>query len=167
MKKLVFDGKLLKLFVEKKTMPHGFVLNMEYIKHPGAVAVVPFLSRDTIVLIKQYRPVISRYIFEIPAGTLDNGEGLLHCVKREMIEEIGYRAKRIEKLGAIYTTPGFTTERIHIFKATGLSFVGRRHEPDECIETVKTRVSSLPAMVARGKIIDSKTVAGLALCGLI
>jgi ADP-ribose pyrophosphatase len=167
MKKQVFCGKLLKVFVERKTMPHGFTFNLEYIRHPGAVAIVPFLSRSEILLIRQYRPAIGKYILEVPAGTLDRKESLSACAKREMIEETGYSAGVLARLGAIYTTPGFTTEKIHIFKAGRLKYVGRVHQKDELITIVKMPVKSLPLKVRRGLIVDSKTIAALAMSGLI
>src|SRR4030043_489937 len=117
-KKSIFKGKiLLDVHLDNVMLPNGTEVRLECIKHPGAAAIVPFLKDDEIVLIRQYRPVIDEYIWEIPAGTLHRGESPLKCAKREIEEEIGYRARSLKYLGGIYTTPGFTNEFIHLYRA--------------------------------------------------
>ena len=167
-KKSVFKGKiLLDVHLDKVMLPNGTEVRLECIKHPGAAAVIPFLNKDEIVLIRQYRPVVDKYIWEIPAGTLKKGESPLKCAKRELKEEIGYKAGFIEYLTHIYTTPGFTDECIHIYKATRLKEVAVKPDADEILSVKNFTVNSIRRMLKEKKIIDAKTIAGLAVCGII
>ena len=92
--KTVFKGRLINLVVKKVRLPNGYLATLETIKHPGAALIVPFAGKDKVILLKQYRPVINSYIYELPAGTLDKGEKPLECAKREIIEETGFSAKK-------------------------------------------------------------------------
>ena len=167
-KKSVFKGKiLLDVHLDKVMLPNGTEVRLECIKHPGAAAVVPFLNKNEIVLIRQYRPVIDRYIWEIPAGTLKKGESPLKCAKRELEEEIGYKAGFIRYLAHIYTTPGFTNECIHIYKATRLKEVKVKPDSDEILSVKNFTINNIRRMLKDKKIIDAKTIAGLAICGII
>jgi ADP-ribose pyrophosphatase len=112
--KQVFKGRLLNLYLERRRLPNGYVLDLEIIRHPGAVLLVPFLNQDTVILIRQFRPVIHSYIWELPAGTLHARESYLACARRELREEIGYQAGVLKRIGYIYPAPGYTTERIVI-----------------------------------------------------
>ena len=133
-KRSIFKGKiLLDVHLDKVMLPNGTEVRLECIKHPGAAAIVPFLSKDEIILIRQYRPVVDRYIWEIPAGTLERGEEPVKCAKRELEEEIGYRAGSMKYLTRIYTTPGFTNECIRIYRATRLKKVDIKTESDEIL----------------------------------
>lgn len=167
-KKSVFKGKiLLDVHLDKVMLPNGTEVRLECIKHPGAATIVPFLSKDEIILIRQYRPVVDKYIWEIPAGTLKRGENPIRCAKRELEEEIGYKANSIEYLAHIYTTPGFTNECIHIYKATRLSKVRTKPESDEILSVRNFTISKIRQMFKEKRIIDAKTIAGLAMCGII
>ncbi len=167
-KKSVFKGKiLLDVHLDKVMLPNGTEVRLECIKHPGAAAIVPFLNKNEIVLIRQYRPVIDRHIWEIPAGTLKRGESPLKCAKRELEEEIGYKAGFIRYLTHIYTTPGFTNERIHIYKATRLKEVNVKPDSDEILSVRNFTINNIRRMHKDKKIIDAKTIAGLAVCGII
>ena len=167
-KKSVFKGKiLLDVHLDKVMLPNGTEVRLECIKHPGAAAVIPFLNKNEVILIKQYRPVVDKYIWEIPAGTLKKGESPLRCAKRELEEEIGYKAGSIKYLMHIYTTPGFTNERIHIYKATRLGKVKLKPDADEILAVKNFTVSDIRRMLKNKKIIDAKTIAGLAACGII
>ena len=167
-KKSIFKGKiLLDVHLDKVMLPNGTEVRLECIKHPGASAVVPFLNRNEIVLIRQYRPVVDRYIWEIPAGTLDKGESPLKCAKREIEEEIGYKAGSIKYLGLIYTTPGFTNECIHLYKAGRLSRVTLKPDADEILSARCFSKGAIRRMYKNRKIIDAKTIAGLNMCGVI
>ena len=110
-----FNGKLIKVFEKKTLLPNSETINLEIVKHPGAVLIIPFLSKEKIILIKQYRPVMKEYLYELPAGTLEKKESTRVCAKRELIEETGYRANKIRKIGKIYPCPGYSTEKIIIF----------------------------------------------------
>ena len=166
--KKIFSGKLLNLYLDtSRKLPNKNRTRLEYIKHPGAAIVVPFLDTGNLVFVRQYRPVIDKYILELPAGTLAKGEAPLHCAKRELEEETGYRAGSVKTLGHIYTTPGFTTEKIHIFEARNLKAVVHAREPDEVLETVILNRKKIRRLLREGKISDAKTIAALACCGVL
>lgn len=159
----VYAGRVLNLDVDRVRFPDGSVGDLEMIRHPGAAAVVPFASDPAgedpqLLLIKQYRYATERVIYEIPAGRLDPGETPLSCAIRELQEETGCTASRVEPLITIYTTPGFTDEKIHLFMATGLTMGASALEPDEFIEVVTMRLSAVLGMIERGEIVDGKTL---------
>ena len=163
--KTVFKGRLIRLVVKKVRLPNGYLATLETIKHPGAALIVPFLTRDKIILLKQYRPVINAYIYELPAGTIDKNESPLSCARREIIEETGYSAKKFTYLGKIFPVPGYSTERIHIYKAECLRKVEYEPEEDEVIESCVFTRLSIRELFRSGKIVDAKTIAAFAMCG--
>lgn len=163
--KTVFKGKLLKVYVKKERLPNGYMATFEMIRHPGASLIIPFLDKSTIILLRQLRPVINSYIYEFPAGTLDKGESGLACARREIIEETGYRAKLFTLLGAIYPVPGYSTEKIFIYKAEGLKPAARIPEEDEVIEHRPFTRNQVKGLLKQGKIVDAKTMCGLAMIG--
>lgn len=165
--KEVFNGKLLKVSVKKITLPNGYRATFEMISHPGAALVVPFLNKDRVILLRQLRPVIGSYIYELVAGTLGKGELPLACARREIIEETGYSASKFTRLGSIYPVPGYSTERITIFKAEGLKKVEHRPEEDEVIETHVFTRAGIRKLLKAGRIVDAKTICALAMCGWI
>jgi ADP-ribose pyrophosphatase len=131
------------------------------IVHPGAVAVLPFDAKGNVILIKQFRPAAKDWLLEIPAGTLEKGEQPLACAKRELIEEIGFAAKKWKKLGAIFTAPGFCTEVIHLFAASDLKAAFAEMDEDEHIEVVTMSLAQIRKAVRAGKIRDAKTLSAL------
>jgi len=163
--KRVFDGKLLKVFVKKERLPNGFVATFEIVKHPGAALMIPFLKKNKIIMLRQLRPVIGSYIYELPAGTLGVNERPLACARREIIEETGYAASRFTFLGSIYPVPGYSTERIYIYRAEGLKAVERAAEEDEVIEPLVFTRMQVKRLFRHGKIVDAKTICALAMCG--
>lgn len=165
--KNVFKGRLLKVFVKKVRLPNGYLATFEIIKHPGAALVVPFLSKDKLIMLRQLRPVIGSYIYELPAGTIDKGESPLECARREIVEETGYSAGSMKRLGSIYPVPGYSTEKIIIYKAEGLRVRHRHAEKDEIIELKVLTKSAIGRLFKTGKITDAKTIAALAFCGWI
>ena len=165
-RKKIFNGKLLELSVQKMRYPHGYIGNLEIVKHPGAVLIVPFAGRSKVVMLRQYRPVMNEYLYEVPAGTLNKGEKPLSCAKRELLEETGYTAQKWRDLGYIYAAPGYTTEKIHCFAAYGLKKVGTQSEEDELIYIKIMTIKHIEGLVRRGKIVDSKTLAALLLTRL-
>ncbi len=162
----VYSGRILDLDVDRVRFPDGSVGELEMIRHPGAAAVVPFASdpageNPQLLLIRQYRYAAERAIYEIPAGRLDPGETPLECATRELLEETGCTAERVEPLIAIYTTPGFTDEKIHLFMATGLTMGESQLEADEFIEVVTFPLSEVLQMIERGEIVDGKTLVAI------
>lgn len=162
----VYTGRILNLDVDRVRFPDGSVGELEMIRHPGASAVVPFMSDPAggdphVLLIRQYRYAAQQYLYEVPAGRLDPGETPLDCATRELLEETGCTAARVEPLITIYTTPGFTDEKIHLFMATGLTMGESNREVDEFIEVVTLRLSEVLEKIERGEVIDGKTLVAI------
>ena len=162
----VYTGKVISLDVDKVRFPDGSVGELEMIRHPGASAVVPFLSDPRgedpqVLMIRQYRYAADGYLFEIPAGRLNAGEDPRDCALRELKEETGCSAEQMEHLFTMYTTPGFTDEKIHLFMATGLVAGETKHEADEFLDLEPMRLSRALELVEAGEIRDAKTVVGL------
>lgn len=162
--KKAFHGKLLKVYVMKRRLPHGYTATYEVIRHPGAALIVPFLSKDRVIMLRQLRPVIGKYIYEFPAGTLGRGEPPRRCAEREIVEETGYAAKKLTLLGSVYPVPGYSTERIFFYKAEGLRKEPHTPEQDEVIESHVMTRSGVRRLFRAGKITDAKTIAALAMC---
>ena len=136
------------------------------IRHPGASAVVPFLSDPVgddpqLLLVKQYRYAADQFLYEIPAGRLEPGEDPRDCAIRELREETGCTAGHLEFLVTIYTTPGFTDERIHLYMATGLERGETAHEADEFMTVETMTLSHALQLIKEGQIPDAKTALGL------
>jgi len=148
------------VYIEEALLPNGRRVALDVLRHPGAAAVVPFLSPTEVLLIRQYRHATGGTILEVPAGKLD-GEDPAVCAARELEEEAGQRAGRLERLGAIWTTPGFTDEKIHLFAAFDLTPVPQRLESDEVIELVRMPLARALALVWDGEIADAKSALAL------
>jgi ADP-ribose pyrophosphatase len=159
--KQVYNGKLLKVFVKEMTLPNGFDVKVEIIKHPGAVLIVPIFDDGRILLIRQFRAAINKYIWEFPAGTLEKGEKPVDCARREIIEETGYKAGKLEKIQEIVPVPGYSTERIIIYKATRLAKVTKKAMADEVISEEIFDREDIAQMLRSGEIIDAKTICAL------
>ena len=162
----VYTGRVISLDVDTVRFPNGTVGELEMIRHPGASAVVPFLSDPIgedpqLLLIRQYRSAADGFVYEIPAGRLDGGEAPDVCARRELREETGCTAGRVEHMTTIYTTPGFTDERIHLFMAIGLTRGVDARESDEFIEVETMLLSRALSLVEEGGIQDAKTALGL------
>jgi ADP-ribose pyrophosphatase len=158
-----FNGKLIKVFEKKTVLPNSETINLEIVKHPGAVLIVPFLNNNRIILLRQYRPVIEQYLYELPAGTLGENEPHVKCAMRELIEETGYKAKIIKKLGQIYPCPGYSTEKIVFFTARELTVCPRQLEKDEIIQLKPQTKAQIKKLFTHGKIVDAKTICALSL----
>jgi ADP-ribose pyrophosphatase len=160
-----YRGEWLEVFVEQVQLPNGHQVELDIIRHPGASAVVPFVSDEDVLLIRQYRHAAGGTIYEVPAGKLDAGEEPEVCAARELEEEAGKRAGRLEKLGAIWTTPGFTDERIHLFAAYQLETVPQRLESDEVIELIEMPLRAALDLVWSGELSDAKSALALVHAG--
>ena len=162
----VYTGKVISVEVDTVRFPDGSIGELEMIRHPGASAVVPFLSDPRgedpqVLMIRQYRYAADGYLYEIPAGRLDQGESPRDCAMRELKEETGCTAEQVDHLLTMYTTPGFTDEKIHLFMATGLVVGETKHEVDEFLDLQPMRLSRALEMVEAGEIQDAKTALGL------
>ena len=161
----VYHGRIISVDLDEVRFPDGSTGTLEMIRHPGASAVVPVLGEPgddpEVLLIRQYRYAADQFLYEIPAGRLDPGESPADCARRELQEETGYSAERVEHVFTMYTTPGFTDEKIHLFVATGLVAGQAHREADEFMELVPTRLSRSLSMVEQGEIQDAKTALAL------
>ena len=162
----LYSGRIVNLDLDTVRFPDESIGQLEMLRHPGAAAVVPFLdppggADPRVVLIRQFRHAADGYIWEVPAGRLDGGEPPEVCAARELEEETGMRARRLERLTTICTTPGFTDERIHLFLADGLDPGAEHREADEFMELHTLRWSQVLGMIQRGEIVDAKTLVSL------
>jgi ADP-ribose diphosphatase len=151
----------VRVSTERVTLPNGHTTELDIVHHPGAAAVVPFTAPDEVLLIRQFRHAAGGHILEVPAGKLDAGEAPETCAARELEEEAGQRAGRLEALGWIWTTPGFTDERIFLFAAFDLTRVGQRLDGDEVIEVLRMPLAEALERVWRGEINDAKSAMAL------
>jgi ADP-ribose pyrophosphatase len=163
MMKKIFTGKVITVNIDTVTLPNGVTVDLEMVRHPGAAAVVPLKDDGTVVLIKQFRHAAGGFIYEIPAGKLHPGEDPMHCASRELEEEIGYVAGRLERLTSILTAPGFTDEVIHIYKATDMTVGRQQLDRDEVLEVLEVSLEDAINMIRAGAIRDAKTIVGLQL----
>lgn len=160
--KVVHKGKVFNTIVDEIEYESGNRGVREVAEHPGGAVVMPVLDDGSIVFIYQYRYPIGQYVYELPAGKLEPGEPPEECARRELKEETGYDAGSIEKLTAIYTTPGFCTEKLHIFIAKDLKDGKQQLEEGELGLSLKYfSANEAFAMVASGKIVDAKSIVGL------
>jgi ADP-ribose pyrophosphatase len=161
-----YSGRRISVDLDTVRFPNGSTGELEMVRHPGASAVVPLLDPPDapdprVILIRQYRYAALDYLWEIPAGTLDPGEQPEQCALRELREEAGVRAASLRHLTTVYTTPGFTDERIFLYAATGLTRVPAALEHDEFLETHEIRWNEVGAMIRDGRIRDGKSLAAL------
>ena len=159
----LYSGRIVNLDLDTVRFPDDSTGQLEILRHPGASAVVPFLdppglADPRVVLIRQFRHAADGFIWEVPAGRLDAGESPESCAGRELEEETGMRARRLERLTTILTTPGFTDERIHLFLAEGLEPGAEHREADEFMELHTLRWSEVMRLVGNGEVTDGKTL---------
>jgi ADP-ribose pyrophosphatase len=164
----VFQGKVFTVQVETLSLPKGGQMRAEIVRHPGSVVIIPVIETGEIMLVRQYRPAIAQWAWELPAGSLKDGEDPEKAAIRECHEEIGLIPATLEKLGAFFPTPGYCDEQMSFFRATGLrqprsEDEAAQQDEDEDIEPQAFSFGTLRTMIATGEIIDLKTVAGLAL----
>lgn len=164
----IFEGRVFTVRVETIPLPKGGELQAEIVRHPGSVVIIPVTAQNEIVLVRQYRPAIGRWAWELPAGTLKPNEDVERAARRECQEEIGQIPSRLERLGSYFPTPGYCDEEMTFFSASGLREPGpgdeeAHQDEDEDIEVRAFGHDELRALIKSGAVIDMKTIAGLSL----
>ncbi|WP_025026165.1 NUDIX hydrolase [Caldalkalibacillus mannanilyticus] len=154
----IFTGKVIQLQVEEIELPNGKTATREVVKHPGAVAIIPFTHDGRLVLIRQYRKPLEKEIYEIPAGKLEPSEKPEVCAIRELEEETGYQAESFEKVVSFYTSPGFANELLYIYVAKGLKGGTAQPDEDEFVENRLVTLAEALELIAEEKIHDAKTI---------
>jgi ADP-ribose pyrophosphatase len=159
----IYQGRVVKLSVDTVQLPNGETSKRELITHPGAVAIVPLDAAGNIIMVRQYRYAAKKVLLELPAGTLNPGENPDLCADRELQEETGLKAGKLEKLGGIYVAPGYSTEYIHLYLATDLQESRLDMDEDEFIEVETVPLSTTFELIREGVINDGKSISGLML----
>jgi ADP-ribose pyrophosphatase len=157
----VYAGRVVTLKLKRLLARNGRQVLREVVEHAPGAAVVALDEVDRVLLVRQHRPAVDAAVLELPAGLVDPGEEPAACALRELAEETGYSARRLEPLLTFYTSPGFCTELLHVFVATELFERHVAHDEEEEIEVVRLPLREAVAQVTRGEISDAKTVAGL------
>jgi ADP-ribose pyrophosphatase len=158
-----FKGRLIRVRVERVRLPNGGQTVREVVEHPGAVAILPLLDKERVVMVRQYRRPVNQVLLEVPAGTLRAGERPEECAHRELVEETGYRAAKLRWLCSFHPSPGYSTETMHIYLAEELVQVGQKTEPDESITVSVLPLKAAIMMAQRGELKDAKTIIALLL----
>jgi ADP-ribose pyrophosphatase len=160
-RKTIFRGKVVDVGVERVRLPTGREVDLEVIRHPGGAAAVAVDDRQRVCLLRQFRHAAGGWLWELPAGKLDPGEGPAATAERELAEEAGVFAASWDSLGRMHSSPGVFTEIIYLYLARGLSEVDLGHEADEVIEVHWLPLVDALAWCADGTITDAKTLIGL------
>lgn len=157
----IFRGRVIRLVERDLRLPNGRRTTFSVVEHPGAVAIVPVFGNGDVMLLRQFRPSIGAELYEIPAGTLEEGESPLETARREIVEETGHRAGKWSKIAEFYTAPGFCTELMHVFVARDLVPAEAEGDADEVIRPVRVPFRRALDLVRRRKVRDAKSIAGL------
>jgi ADP-ribose pyrophosphatase len=157
----IWHGRVFDFNVEETILPNGKNTITEVRRHPGSSAIVPLFEKESVILIREYRPAIRDFLWEIPAGTMLPGEEPLECAKRELREECGFVGKKFEKLGDILIAPGYSDERIYLFMAADLIPCEQNLDEDELLTTHVFPFGQAMGMIERGEIQDAMTIVGL------
>jgi ADP-ribose pyrophosphatase len=156
-----FRGRLLTVRTDRVRLADGTETNREVVEHRGAVAIVAIDEAGDVLLVRQYRKPAERALLEIPAGTLESGEDPSECANRELIEETGHRASRIERICGFYTAPGYCTEFLHVFVARDLTPAFAEADADERIQVARLPLRECIRLIRSGEICDAKSIVGL------
>jgi ADP-ribose pyrophosphatase len=159
----VYRGRILTLVVDRIIEPSGIEVEREVVRHAGAAVMLPLTDENEVVLVRQFRYAVERFLWEVPAGHIAPGEQPEETARRELIEETGYYPHHLEKLAAVYPSPGFSDEVMHVFLATRLEKGLASPEDDESIEVGLFSVEEAAAMASEGRIADGKTLLSLML----
>jgi ADP-ribose pyrophosphatase len=158
--RIAFEGVFLRLFVDHVRTADGHESTREYVRHPGAVMMIPLLDDGQVVLERQYRYPLGRSLIEFPAGKIDPGEALLECARRELLEETGYVASDWTYLGGFHNAIAYSDEKIEVFLARGLRLERSRLDAGELLEVFTTPWRQLYDWIADGTLTDVKTIVG-------
>ena len=156
-KKIVYNGDFLKMRVDEIKLPNEKISSMEFIEHSDAACVLAIDDDNNILMVKQYRYPISQIMYEVPAGKMDENETPIECANRELEEETGYKAEKLELIGEIYTAPAYSTEKIYIYLASGLTQGKVNLDDDEFLECEKINFEKVLNMILNNEIDDAKT----------
>jgi 8-oxo-dGTP pyrophosphatase MutT (NUDIX family) len=157
----IYKGRVIELNLERVELPNGHCADLEIIHHPGGAAIVAIDTQQRVCLVRQFRHAANGWIWELPAGKIDNREPPLTTAQRELEEEAGMRAQRWESLGDYVSSPGVFTEVVHLFMATGLEAVPTRHEDHEVLEIHWLPLDRAVSMAHSGELRDGKSVVGV------
>ena len=159
--RVVYDGAIIRVEKDSVRLPDGNSAKREIVRHPGAAVIAPMPDDKTVLLERQFRYALGRHTWEFPAGKLEKDEPSLEAAKRELLEETGYKAAKWERMISVYSAVGFCDERLDIFLARELSYVGHVGEPDEFIYVQPTSIADALQMIDDGEIDEAKTIIGL------
>jgi ADP-ribose pyrophosphatase len=158
--RLAYEGVFLKVFEDRVRCPDGHVAPREYLRHPGAVMMIPLLDDGRLVLERQYRYPLRRSFIEFPAGKIDAGESVLGCAQRELLEETGYIAAEWFYLGGFHNAIGYCDEKIEVYLARGLTRGAARTDDGEVLEVFVATLGQLRDWIRDGSVTDVKTIVG-------
>ncbi|NLI14351.1 NUDIX hydrolase [Pelotomaculum propionicicum] len=159
--KRVYEGRIINLRVDTVALQDGHTSTREVVEYAGAVAIVAVNEKDELLLVRQFRYAVGQTLLELPAGKVEPGEDYAASAGRELLEETGYEAKKIEPLITFYTTPGFTNEKIEVFTASDLTLKNQNLDDDEFIDVEPVSFEKVLDMIAKGEICDAKSTAGI------
>lgn len=159
--KEIYNGKIIKVRYDEVIVPGGRKSGREIVEHPGGVTIIAVTDKGEILMVEQYRKPAEENLLELPAGKLEENEEPVICAKRELVEETGYQAGKIEYLFSFYSTPGFSNEVLHLFFASSLKEIGIDPDEDENIKVHFLKKEDILDFINSGKIKDSKSIVGL------
>jgi len=157
----VYEGRRINLRLDTVELSSGRQTTREVVEHPDCVAIVAIDSADNVILVRQFRSPAGKVLLEIPAGSIEPGEEPLESAVRELEEETGYTARKLERICGFYSSPGYSTEFLHVFLATDLEPGPKRPQENEIIDAVPIPLGQIPGLIASGEVCDAKSIAGL------
>lgn len=158
---VLYDGRVVRLVVQETPLPNGTTRRREIVEHADGAAILAVDAEDRVLLVRQLRPAVGQILLELPAGIVESGEDPAECARRELREETGFTSEHLEPLASFYPSPGFCTERLHVYLATGLREGTSSPDADEQLDVVREPLSLVLERLAAGEISDAKTVVGL------